>query len=170
MILIFINIPVPCHLKTGQCAEQAINTIFAFMMDQMLNIYCSLIIYDFDCTPERVTEYLGIQPDEVRVKGMVRLSIYGGREILNKENSWEIKAKKSTGPLIDKYVMELIRTLKPCSHLLLKAKDALGRRTRMKILVGTNIDENDSYPGMYLDRRVMKCLAEHRISLDVDIC
>jgi len=134
----------------------------------MVKIVCSFIIHSFDCSPERVTEYLGIQPDKVRRIGERIPAIYRREDIIMDYNDWDLFTKKTDSPHIGDYISELIGILMPCQNKLLNVKSSLGSETKMKILVAADTGLDEAYPGTFIDYKLMKFLGELCIDLDID--
>ncbi|WP_198160111.1 DUF4279 domain-containing protein [Photobacterium sp. J15] len=79
-------------------------------------VYFSLDGHDFE--PSEITEFLGIKPTTVKIKG----SIVAGK--IPKMNSWQLSTDNIVNEYIDVFDMstEIINKLKPVKKQLIEAK------------------------------------------------
>lgn len=75
------------------------------MGNKKSSIQVSLVIFDLDCDPDKLTEVLGIRPTSIERKGdLTRM----GTSKLESSNAWELESSLENESDLDKHVKDLI--------------------------------------------------------------
>ncbi len=121
-------------------------------------VYFALDGEDFD--PSEITEFLGIEPTSVLVKGNPR----------PKKNSWKLSSGKIINNYIDTYILasSLIRILEPKKELIIKAIEKFNAKPRLEVVLWFTCNENISTPAIGFDEKTTKFLGDVGAYIDID--
>ncbi len=81
----------------------------SFYESTIVYVRVSFVFSDFDCPPSEVTNTLGIDPDEVIVKGEKR-RLRNGKEIINVRNTWTIESTSGSKD-VNEHIRQLLDRL-----------------------------------------------------------
>jgi len=77
----------------------------------VIEVKVSFGLWRFDCSPDEISDALGLTPDHVLVKGEKR-TIRSGHEVANEWNSWSIDSQ-STSKDVNDHIRHLLDRLRP---------------------------------------------------------
>lgn len=83
--------------------------ISEFHASTIVQVEASFGFGDFSCAPSQITETLGLQPDEIRVKGERLIVAHGSRTITVPFSSWSITSDSPSKDINDHIVQLLVR-------------------------------------------------------------
>jgi len=122
-----------------------------------------LIIWDFDCQPEEITNYLGIQPSEIRIKGETRLVGKIKHPMLNKMNAWIIESDLPKSAEPDKHIENILNKIRPHKNKFIE----LAKKYDADLSFGIFWDYCN--PGITFDKEILKEFAELNIEVGFDM-
>ncbi|MDG9671039.1 DUF4279 domain-containing protein [Hahella sp. CR1] len=125
-------------------------------------VYFALDGDDFD--PDKVTEFLGIEPTSITRKGS---KVPG---ILPRINSWELSTENIVNNYIDIYEMsaEIVNKIKPKKNLILQAKEIFNVSPRLEVVLWISMNEEHSTPAIGFDAETIGFLGEIGAFVDID--
>ncbi|MCM2351900.1 MAG: DUF4279 domain-containing protein [Bacteriovoracaceae bacterium] len=130
------------------------------MENRKSNLRVSLVVYDLDCDPDKLTETLGIKPTSVERKGDLTPS---GKPKLESSNAWELRSNLVNESELDKHIRDLISKVKE-----LKDVHRVSKRWGVKIDCVVEFFGEDNTPTLGLSKESIEKLALLKCSVDFD--
>ncbi len=117
-----------------------------------------------DFNPHEITNFLGIQPTKIRLKG----ELPSGK--LPKYSSWIL----STENIIDEYIdifdmaTALVKILKPKINMINDVRKKFNVTTRLEVVLSFSIDEGTSTPAIGFESETIDFLGKVGANIDID--
>lgn len=120
-------------------------------------IKCELLVSDYDCPAEDITEAIGLSPTEVIKKGSVRHADPKGIQppVLHDQNVWILKSDLSLDADPEEHIASLLNRIQENAPDVIKLS-----------VYGIAHDE---HVGLHLEKQVILKIAELGISFDFDV-
>lgn len=129
--------------------------------------HTTLKFFDFNCSPQDITERLGLQPTETGIKGEKFFIGVDDKKIekIWPHNYWEYRLNTETDEWIslqvDSFIKEIIKPRVPLIKQITKIC-----KSEFSVLQYIYDSPN---PGLHFDQEIIKILFEIGVELDVDI-
>lgn len=127
-------------------------------------INVSLWIAGFDSSPDEITKKLGIEPTETLIKGDYRFFGKGKHLIkkLNKQNAWILKSPLSQKVKPDRHLEHILNIIQSKKQRFIEIFNKYDSRISLAIYW------DYCNPGITLDKKILKELAELNIEVGFD--
>ncbi|MBA3238296.1 MAG: DUF4279 domain-containing protein [Parachlamydiaceae bacterium] len=125
-------------------------------------VYFCLFGDDFD--PNEVTEFLGINPTSIQIKGERVPNIFP------KESSWMLSTDNIVNDLVDVYTLatSIVNDLKSKKDLIIEAKKKFNVFPMLQVVLWFSLNEEDSTPVIGFEADTIKFLGEIGAFIDID--
>lgn len=125
-------------------------------------VYFALDGDDFD--PDDVTEFLGLEPTNIRRKG----SRIRGK--VPKMNSWELSTEQVVDEYIDVFELstKIVSVLKPKLDLIIEAKSKFNAEPRFQVVLTFSTNEEHSTPAIGFEVETTEFLGAIGAFVDID--
>jgi hypothetical protein len=121
-------------------------------------------ISGFDVPPDEITEKLGVEPTEVRVKGEERIvGKVSPKIIVNRENLWTLKSGLPKSAPLEKHVESLLKVIVPSK------KNFIEISKECEVQFNCAVYYYEANPGISLEKNILKEIAEFNLPLYLDI-
>ncbi len=129
--------------------------------EQKKENHVSFVICDFECLPEEITKQIGIEPTNTWLKDEVR--VVGKGKVRIRQNTWNLKSELPLTDSVEKHLLHLLDKLAPHKKII----NELGKKYYVEFSCGLYFYEVN--PGIHLDNKVIKRIAELNVKLDLDM-
>jgi hypothetical protein len=123
-----------------------------------------LLIADFECLPDEITQQVGLKPTKTRLKGEYRT--VGKKKpvkLFNKENSWILEADLPSTVSVEEQIKEILKQLKPY------AQNILSLSKKYSVELNCAIYYYEANPGINLDKNLLKEVSQLNLPLNFDV-
>ncbi len=117
-----------------------------------------------DFNPHDITDFLGIQPTKIRLKG----ELPSGK--LPKYSSWILSTENIVNEYIDVFDMatSLVKRLKPKINLINDVRKKFNVTTRLEVVLLFSVDEDVSTPAIGFETETIEFLGKIGAHIDID--
>ena len=123
-------------------------------------IRVSLVIFDLDCDPDRVSEILSLTPSSVERKGDITRA---GKPKLEGSNAWVLKSDLEDEPELDIHVKGLFKKIGD-----LKRISKVSPTWGMRIDCCLQFANSDNTPTLYFSEESIDLMSKYKCSMDID--
>lgn len=125
--------------------------------------HIAFCIYEFEFSPDKVTELLQMTPTEVRVKGEYRTVGKLQLKIPNKENGWILKSNLLLTDSVESHLKHLLKKIKEHKQAV------VGLTSNYYAEFACGLYFHEINPGIHLDCSLLREISDLNINLDLDM-
>jgi len=130
-------------------------------LEQEYETYAYYWIGQFNCKHEEISQFLGLEPTEIKIKG--EPSKYIPNRIV-KENSWILHSPLPKNEVFqDAHLAELVKVLVP------KKEKVLALNEKYETGINCVGYYTNAHPGFGMSKKLISCLASLNVDIDFDL-
>lgn len=122
------------------------------------------LVRDFESHPKEITDQLGIEPTDIKVKGEYKLiGKKNPQKIINRENLWILDSELSKKSSLEDHLKQLLNKVKPYRQNFIELAQ------KYKLELNCAVYYYEANPGIFLESDIIKEVSELNASLNLDI-